>query len=335
MAVHVGRIARATLHRSVTAYGIVEPEPAGRGRVPADAEVASPVAGDRGPRRLRRRPAGGQGRRPLPPGQPRRRTWPARKPRKPWPSPRKISSARKSSCRSRERPRRAYLEAEQQLNAGPERARARPRPTWPCSRIQAPLAGTVVKINSEPGEAVELNTVLAKIIDLGPPGGHGQRPQPGSGRLIKAGQPVRFEDSDGRRARCVYVGAQVDDKTDTVAGAHLAARRPGLPAGAVPERPDRLRGAGRLPGRARGRRDRRHGRRRAPGLIVLVEGDKAVPQAGQARPARSRPGRGRGSRASRKAWSSSPRTPTPSPTAAKIHPQVRSPQSRVKTSDRE
>ena len=45
MAVHVGPIARTTLHHAIVAYGSVEPEPAGPGRIPADAEVASPVAG--------------------------------------------------------------------------------------------------------------------------------------------------------------------------------------------------------------------------------------------------------------------------------------------------
>jgi multidrug efflux pump subunit AcrA (membrane-fusion protein) len=45
MAVHTGTIQKATLHRFVTAYGKVDPEPAMPGRAPADAEVASPVAG--------------------------------------------------------------------------------------------------------------------------------------------------------------------------------------------------------------------------------------------------------------------------------------------------
>ena len=45
MAVHVGKITRATLHRFVTAFGTIQPEPAGPGRQPAAADVASPATG--------------------------------------------------------------------------------------------------------------------------------------------------------------------------------------------------------------------------------------------------------------------------------------------------
>ena len=44
VAVHVGEITRATLHRYVTAYGNVEPEPAGDGRPPAGAAIGSAPA---------------------------------------------------------------------------------------------------------------------------------------------------------------------------------------------------------------------------------------------------------------------------------------------------
>src|SRR5512137_2860271 len=45
VAVHVGKIVRATLHRFVTAYGTVEPEPPGDGRPAAGALISAPLGG--------------------------------------------------------------------------------------------------------------------------------------------------------------------------------------------------------------------------------------------------------------------------------------------------
>lgn len=45
VAVHVGKITRATLHGYVVAYGMVEPEPASAGKSAASARVSSPIAG--------------------------------------------------------------------------------------------------------------------------------------------------------------------------------------------------------------------------------------------------------------------------------------------------
>ena len=123
--------------------------------------------------------------------------------------------------------------------------------------VDAPLAGTIIKVNVRPGDAIDLTTVLAEIIDLD--------------RLVvstvvrsadvarvRAGQPVlltaRGSASDAsapapdvRRGTVVFIGAAVDDKNDTVpvrvsvpAGAAL---RPGQFMDArilVEERRDRL-----------------------------------------------------------------------------------------------
>jgi len=109
--------------------------------------------------------------------------------------------------------KKAYLEAEQQLNTA--RAELRAAETdLALITVTAPLDGTIVKINSEPGEAVELNTVMAVIVDLdrlvaavGVPSAEA------SG--LKVGLPARFEKSDAAGA-VIYVGAQVDEKTDTL-----------------------------------------------------------------------------------------------------------------------
>mgnify|MGYP000482360371 CR=1 FL=1 len=43
--VHIGTVTRATLHRYVEAYGRVEPEPPGRGTLPARAIIGAPASG--------------------------------------------------------------------------------------------------------------------------------------------------------------------------------------------------------------------------------------------------------------------------------------------------
>jgi membrane fusion protein (multidrug efflux system) len=214
MAVHTGTVARATLHRTVTAYGIVEPEPAAAGRVPADAEVASPVSGIvthidcvEGQRvakgdvlfRLDSRVADVAFQK----------------------ATKAMAYAQENFARQSKllpvegTSKKAYLEAEQQLaQARSELAAA--ETDQALLKIQAPLAGTVVKINSEPGESVELATVLAKIIDLARLVGTVGVPSREAG-LIKAGQAVQFDDSPGTEpGKVLYVGAQVDDKNDSV-----------------------------------------------------------------------------------------------------------------------
>ena len=107
MAVHVGADPRATLHRFVTAYGTVEPEPAGtRPRSPADADVAAPVDGvvARVDCVEGQRVAKGAVLFHLDGRVAEHR--PGKGPRRPWPSPKEISSGRKNSSPSRERPGR-------------------------------------------------------------------------------------------------------------------------------------------------------------------------------------------------------------------------------------
>ncbi len=45
VAVQTGKITRATLHRYVMAYGMVEPEPAINGKPAASSKIAAPIAG--------------------------------------------------------------------------------------------------------------------------------------------------------------------------------------------------------------------------------------------------------------------------------------------------
>ncbi|HEY5492710.1 MAG TPA: efflux RND transporter periplasmic adaptor subunit [Gemmatimonadaceae bacterium] len=78
--------------------------------------------------------------------------------------------------------------------------------------VRAPLAGTVVKVGAKLGDAVDPSVGLAEIIDL-------ERLVVTSGvrsadvSRVRRGQPVAL-DAKGRLGAVVYVGDQVDSKTD-------------------------------------------------------------------------------------------------------------------------
>ncbi len=274
MAVHIGAIQRATLHRFVTAYGTVEPEPATPGRAPADAEVASPVAGivARVDCVEGRRVARGAALFHL---DGRVAEVSLEKARKALAFAEANYERQKKLLPVEGTSRKNLLEAEQQLNAARSEFRAA-ETELALLTVTAPLDGTVVKINTEPGEAVELNTVLAVIVDLDRLVAAVDVPSAEAAGL-RLGQPARFEAGDAS-GTVVYIGARVDEKTGT-----------------LPVRVTVPAGAGLRPGQFLSLRivsEERAGRLAVPeaaviadavgaetGAIVLVEGDKGVRKA--------------------------------------------------------
>lgn len=212
MAVHAGKIQAATLHSYVNAYGSVEPAPAAPGQVPADSEVASPVAGVvahidcvEGRRvakgdvlfRLDSRVAEvavEKAKRTLAYAEQN------------FERQKKLLPLEGTSVKS-------YQEAEQEFNTARSELAAAAT-DLELLMIRAPLVGTVVKINTEPGEAVELNTVLAVIIDLDRLVVAASVPRT-EAQGLAAGQPASFGGSKGD-GTVVYVGTTVDDRSGTV-----------------------------------------------------------------------------------------------------------------------
>jgi membrane fusion protein (multidrug efflux system) len=211
MAVHIGKITRATLHRFVAAYGSVEPEPGDKGRPPAGSEVASPVAGIvasidcvEGQRvakgtvlfRLDSRVAEvalGLARSALTLAEEN------------FERQKKLLAVDGTSKKS-------YQEAVQRLSAAQSDVAAATT-NLALLRIEAPLGGTVVKINTAPGEAVDLNTVLATVIDLDRlvisasiPGREAA--------FLEAGQQARFGEPVTTGV-LIYVGSRTDPRTGT------------------------------------------------------------------------------------------------------------------------
>jgi len=213
MAVHVGSISRATLHNLITAYGSVEPEPAGLGRPPANAEVASPVAG------VIARVECVEGRR-VAKGDllfrldSRVAEVACDKAKKAVAFAEANFERQKTLLPVEGTSKKSYQETEQQLNeARSELAAA--ETGLSLLKVEAPLAGTVVKINTEPGEAVELNTVLATIIDLNRLVVAVAVPSR-EAAPIRIGQTARFDSGRPAAGTVFYIGSKIDDKTDTL-----------------------------------------------------------------------------------------------------------------------
>jgi len=272
VAVHVGKVVRATLHRYVTAYGTVEPEPPGDGKPAAGAFVSAPVGGILAEIRCTEgRPvAGGAILFRL---DTRLAEVAVAKAGKELESANRTYERQKKLLAAEGTSEKAFQEAELQLSAA-RSALAAAQTELSLLEIKAPLAGTVVRINARLGQSVEPNTVLAEVIALERLVVTAQVPSREVG-LLKPGQPVDFGAGTTAAGKLTVVGKDIDPKTDTV-----------LVRAAIPA------GAGYQPGQFLSIRIVSEERRDVlavpeaalvadsvggdTGTIVLVEGDKAV-----------------------------------------------------------
>jgi membrane fusion protein (multidrug efflux system) len=221
--VHVGRIVRATLHRYVTAYGTVEPEPPGGGKPAAGAMISAPVGGilteiacteghavERGALLFRldtrlAEVAVARAEKTLVTAE---QTYERQK---------KLLAAEGTSQKS-------LQQAELELNTAKSDLAAA-RTELALLEIRAPLAGTVVRIDARLGQAVETNAALAEVIALDRLVVTAHVPSRDAVQL-KTGQPVIWGDGSAPSGSVAVVGRDIDPKTDTVLV------RASLPAGA-------------------------------------------------------------------------------------------------------
>ncbi len=270
--VHVGKIVRATLHRYVTAYGTVEPEPPGDGKAAAGALVSAPVGGilaeiaavegravERGALlfRLDTRLAEVAVAKAAKAVESAEQTYERQK---------KLLAAEGTSQKNVQQAELELASARSELAAA--------KTELSLLEIRAPLAGTVVRINARLGQAVEPNAVLAEVIALDRLVVTAQVPSRDAAEL-RPGAPVVWGDGGGPAGKLVVVGKDIDPRTDTVLV------RASLPAG-----------AGFQPGEFLNIRIVSEERRDVlavpeesvvPGpeggtVLMLVEGDKAVPR---------------------------------------------------------
>ena len=272
VAVHVGKIVRATLHRFVTAYGTVEPEPPGDGRAAAGALISAPLGGILSEILV---PEG----RPVVRGEvlfrldARVAKVAVLKAEKQLEFAETTFNRQKQLLAAEGTSLKAYQEAEQQLNAARSDLAAA-KTDLALHEITAPLSGTLVRLSVRIGQAVDPSAVLAEVIVLDRLVISARVPSR-EAALIQSGQPVELEPGAPPGGTVTLVGKDVDPANDTVlvriSVPKEAALRPGrflsvriaceehLDRLAVPE-------ASIVPGPDGG------------SVLMILEGDKAVPK---------------------------------------------------------
>ena len=217
--VRVAALTRATLQRFVETFGAVEPAPAATGHPAAGARVASPVTGTvaavncvegqrvaRGTElvRLDTRVADAQ----------------VAKAKRAVAFAELTLARQKKMLASEATSQRALEEAEQQLAAARSDLAAA-EADRALLVITAPLAGTVVRLNVRPGEAVDPSMALVELAELDRlVASAGVRS--GDAGLVKLGQAVQLSgasaegDAPAIAGTVVFVGSQIDARTDTV-----------------------------------------------------------------------------------------------------------------------
>lgn len=272
VAVHVGKIVRATLHRYVTAYGTVEPEPPGEGGAAAGAYLSAPVGGILTDIRC------AEGR-PVERGavlfrlDTRLAEVAVAKAEKALAFAERTYERQKKLLAAEGTSEKAFQEAELQLMTA-QNDLAAAKTELSLLEIKAPLTGTVVRINARLGQSVEPNAVLAEVIALDRLVVTARVPSREAGGL-RPGQPVDLGADNPAAGKLAVVGKDIDPSTDSV-----------LVRVAVPA------GAGFRPGQFLSIRIAVEERRDVlavpeesvvPGpdggtVLIMIEGDKAVPR---------------------------------------------------------
>jgi len=213
VAVHVGKITRATLRNYVTAYGTVEPEPPSEGRPAAGADLSFPLGGilteirctegqrvERGEILFRL--------------DTRLAEVAVAKAEKALDFAEKTYERQKKLLPAGGTSEKAVQEAALALQAA-RNDLAAARTDLSYLEIKAPLSGTVVRINARIGQTVDPSAVLAEVIAFSRLVLTAQIPSRDAGPL-KTGQPVDFGPGVQGYGTLILVGKDIDPKTDTV-----------------------------------------------------------------------------------------------------------------------
>ncbi len=213
VAVHVGKIVRATLHRYVTAYGTVEPEPPGEGRAAAGAYLSAPVGGILTDIRCAEGRQVEQGA-VLFRLDARLAEVAAAKAEKALAFAEQTYERQKKLLAAEGTSEKAFQEAELQLMTA-RNDLAAAKTELSLLEIKAPLAGTVVRINARLGQSVEPNAVLAEVIALDRLVVTARVPSREAGGL-RPGQTVDLGADIAAAGKLAVVGRDIDPSTDTV-----------------------------------------------------------------------------------------------------------------------
>lgn len=223
VAVQTGKITRATLHRYVMAYGVVEPEPAIHGKPAASSKIAAPIAGILTQTFCEEGQSVKKGATLF---ELDTRTADALVAK----AEVAVAFAEKNFARKQQLnatdnvSRKLYDEAEQVLQAA-RKDLTNAQTQRELLRIKAPLSGTVAAIHVKVGETIGLNMVLVDLIDL-------ERLDialkiPSQEAIsLRLGQPVditlgmKRANNQGtqttQQGKVIFISPQVDPLTDTV-----------------------------------------------------------------------------------------------------------------------
>jgi membrane fusion protein, multidrug efflux system len=219
VAVHTGSITRATLHRYVSAYGLVEPEPPLNQQSAASAKIAAPVMGilakvycqegqmvQKGATLFELDPRAADA----------------------LVDKAKVSVvfaqknfARKQQLNTTDNVSPKLFDEAEQLLQTAKKDLVNAQTQRALLRVTAPLSGTIAAIHFKAGEAINLNAVLADLIDLERLDMAFRIPSQ-EALWLKLGQTVEVTAGNDHQAettpfaRVSFISPQIDPLTDTV-----------------------------------------------------------------------------------------------------------------------
>jgi membrane fusion protein (multidrug efflux system) len=223
VAVQIGKVTQTTLRRYVMAYGMVEPQPAINGKLPASSKIAAPIMGILNQVYCEEGQRVQKGTRLF---ELDTRTADALIAK----AKVAVDFAQKNFARKQELiatdniSRKLFDEAEQLLQAA-RKDLSNAQTQRELLQITAPLSGTVTAIHFKIGEAVGLNAVLADLIDLDRLDIALRVPSQ-EAVALNLGQPVKIyagtETQNGtdskpvQESKVAFISPQIDPLSDTV-----------------------------------------------------------------------------------------------------------------------
>ena len=199
--VQTGALKLATLHRYVQGYGTVEPAPATAEQAAAGAQLAAPSAGVVAKVSVLEGQRVGKGDVLMELNS----------------GATTVENAEQEVARQRQLFAQQNTSLKNLRNAEAQLA---------LLRVTAPLSGTVARVNVKPGQAVDLTTVVAEVMDLNRLAVTAEIPAAEAGDL-KSGNPVEVLTEPAVTMELSFVSPNVDKNNDTVLVRAL------LPAGGV------------------------------------------------------------------------------------------------------
>ena len=200
--VQTGALKLATLHRYVQGYGTVEPAPATSNAPPAEAALSAPVAGVVTKVAVieGQHVAKGDVLMELNSG----------------------TTTAENAARQVERQKELYAQQNTSLKNLQE-AEAQ----LALLRVIAPLSGTAARVNVKPGQAVDLTTVVAEVMDLNRLAVSAEIPAAEAGDL-KSGNPVEVLTEPPVTTELAFISPEVDKSNGTVLARALLPANTGL-----------------------------------------------------------------------------------------------------------